>query len=209
MNLRNRTVNAPVPQQQQKTKKKTKTKTKAKAKAKTTARATPRANAKTGATMRPNVNATTRANTRANARANTAAAATAPPPGGGDQQRYINNIEANVLIDPVNIIPPHVMQQLKMMKKAAQENVLLHLENSTLNLYEYALKKMMRKYFPLTDMHDLITEHRGIVDTLRANKLDYKVSRFKILFSGINHYLRFFEKSDDKIEAIKNYRTLL
>ena len=197
MNLRNRTVNAPVPQQQQKTKKKTKTK----AKAKTTARATPRANA----------NATTRPNTRANARANanTTAAATAPPPGGGDQQRYINNIEANVLIDPVNIIPPHVMQQLKMMKKAAQENVLLHLENSTLNLYEYALKKMMRKYFPLTDMRDLITEHRGIVDTLRANKLDYKVSRFKILFSGINHYLRFFEKSDDKIEAIKNYRTLL
>ena len=154
MNLRNRTVNTPVPQQQQKTKKKTKTKTKAtaKAKAKTTARATPRANAKTGATKRPNVNATTRANTRANARANTAA--TAPPPGGGDQQRYINNIEANVLIDPVNIIPPHVMQQLKMMKKAAQENVLLHLENSTLNLYEYALKKMMRKYFPITDMLD-------------------------------------------------------
>ena len=201
MNLRNRTVNAPVPQQQQKTKKKTKTKTKAKA----TARATPRANTST------NTNATTRPNTRANARANAnaTAAATAPPPGGGDQQRYINNIEANVLIDPVNIIPPHVMQQLKMMKKAAQENVLLHLENSTLNLYEYALKKMMRKYFPLTDMHDLITEHRGIVDTLRANKLDYKVSRFKILFSGINHYLRFFEKSDDKIEAIKNYRTLL
>ena len=197
MNLRNRTVNAPVPQQQQKTKKKTKPKSKAK----TTARAT----------ARPNANATTRPNTRANARANanTTAAATAPPPGGGDQQRYINNIEANVLIDPVNIIPPHVMQQLKMMKKAAQENVLLHLENSTLNLYEYALKKMMRKYFPLTDMHDLITEHRGIVDTLRANKLDYKVSRFKILFSGINHYLRFFEKSDDKIEAIKNYRTLL
>ena len=200
MNLRNRTVNAPVPQQQQKTKKKTKTK--AKTKAKTTARATPRANANKAGT-RPN----TRANARANA--NTTAAATAPPPGGGDQQRYINNIEANVLIDPVNIIPPHVMQQLKMMKKAAQENVLLHLENSTLNLYEYALKKMMRKYFPLTDMHDLITEHRGIVDTLRANKLDYKVSRFKILFSGINHYLRFFEKSDDKIEAIKNYRTLL
>ena len=201
MNLRNRTVNAPVPQQQQKTKKKTKTKTKAKA----TARATPRANTST------NTNATTRPNTRANARANAnaTAAATAPPPGGGDQQRYINNIEANVLIDPVNIIPPHVMQQLKMMKKAAQENVLLHLENSTLNLYEYALKKMMRKYFPLTDMRDLITEHRGIVDTLRANKLDYKVSRFKILFSGINHYLRFFEKSDDKIEAIKNYRTLL
>ena len=199
MNLRNRTVNAPVPQQQQKTKKKTKTKATAKAKA--TARAT----------ARPNANATTRPNTRANARANvnTTAAATAPPPGGGDQQRYINNIEANVLIDPVNIIPPHVMQQLKMMKKAAQENVLLHLENSTLNLYEYALKKMMRKYFPLTDMLDLITEHRGIVDTLRANKLDYKVSRFKILFSGINHYLRFFEKSDDKIEAIKNYRTLL
>lgn len=201
MNLRNRTVNAPVPQQQQKTKKKTKTKTKAKA----TGRATPRA------TVNANTNATTRPNTRANARANAnaTAAATAPPPGGGDQQRYINNIEANVLIDPVNIIPPHVMQQLKMMKKAAQENVLLHLENSTLNLYEYALKKMMRKYFPLTDMHDLITEHRGIVDTLRANKLDYKVSRFKILFSGINHYLRFFEKSDDKIEAIKNYRTLL
>ena len=201
MNLRNRTVNAPVPQQQQKTKKKTKTKTKAKA----TGRATPRA------TANANTNATTRPNTRANARANAnaTAAATAPPPGGGDQQRYINNIEANVLIDPVNIIPPHVMQQLKMMKKAAQENVLLHLENSTLNLYEYALKKMMRKYFPLTDMHDLITEHRGIVDTLRANKLDYKVSRFKILFSGINHYLRFFEKSDDKIEAIKNYRTLL
>ena len=201
MNLRNRTVNAPVPQQQQKTKKKTKTKTKAKA----TARATPRANTST------NTNATTRPNTRANARANAnaTAAATAPPPGGGDQQRYINNIEANVLIDPVNIIPPHVMQQLKMMKKAAQENVLLHLENSTLNLYEYALKKMMRKYFPLTDMRDLITEHRGIVDTLRANKLDYKVSRFKILFSGINHYLRFFEKSDDKIEAIKNYRTVL
>ena len=185
MNLRNRTVNAPVPQQQQKTKKKTKTKTKAKA----TARAAPRANAR--------------------ANVNTTAAATAPPPGGGDQQRYINNIEANVLIDPVNIIPPHVMEQLKMMKKAAQENVLLHLENSTLNLYEYAFKKMMRKYFPLTDMRDLITEHRGIVDTLRANKLDYKVSRFKILFSGINHYLRFFEKSDDKIEAIKNYRTLL
>jgi len=199
MNLRNRTVNAPVPQQQRKTKKKTKTK----AQAKTTARATPRANANKGATTRPN----TRANARANA--NTTAAATAPPPGGGDQQRYINNIEANVLIDPVNIIPPHVMQQLKMMKKAAQENVLLHLENSTLNLYEYALKKMMRKYFPLTDMRDLITEHRGIVDTLRANKLDYKVSHFKILFSGINHYLRFFEKSDDKIEAIKNYRTLL
>ena len=201
MNLRNRTVNTPVPQQQQKTKKKTKTKTKAKA----TGRATPRA------TVNANNNATTRPNTRANARANanTTAAATAPPPGGGDQQRYINNIEANVLIDPVNIIPPHVMQQLKMMKKAAQENVLLHLENSTLNLYEYALKKMMRKYFPLTDMRDLITEHRGIVDTLRANKLDYKVSRFKILFSGINHYLRFFEKSDDKIEAIKNYRTLL
>jgi len=201
MNLRNRTVNAPVPQQQQKTKKKTKTKTKAKA----TARATPRANTST------NTNATTRPNTRANARANAnaTAAATAPPPGGGDQQRYINNIEANVLIDPVNIIPPHVMQQLKMMKKAAQENVLLHLENSTLNLYEYALKKMMRKYFPLTDMRDLITEHRGIVDTLRANTLDYKVSRFKILLSGINHYLRFFEKSDDKIEAIKNYRTLL
>ena len=198
MNLRNRTVNAPVPQQQQKTKKKTKAKTKAK----TTARATPRANANKAGT-RPN----TRANARANA--NATAAATAPLPGGGDQQRYINNIEANVLIDPVNIIPPHVMQQLKMMKKAAQENVLLHLENSTLNLYEYALKKMMRKYFPLTDMHDLITEHRGIVDTLRANKLDYKVSRFKILFSGINHYLRFFEKSDDKIEAIKNYRTLL
>ena len=198
MNLRNRTVNAPVPQQQQKTKKKTKAKTKAK----TTARATPRANANKAGT-RPN----TRANARANA--NTTAAATAPPPGGGDQQRYINNIEANVLIDPVNIIPPHVMQQLKMMKKAAQENVLLHLENSTLKLYEYALKKMMRKYFPLTDMRDLIVEHRGIVDTLRANKLDYKVSRFKILFSGINHYLRFFEKSDDKIEAIKNYRTLL
>ena len=199
MNLRNRTVNTPVPQQQQKTKKKTKTKAKA------TARATkrPNANANTNATTRPN----TRANARANA--NTTAAVTAPPPGGGDQQRYINNIEANVLIDPVNIIPPHVMQQLKMMKKAAQENVLLHLENSTLNLYEYALKKMMRKYFPLTDMRDLITEHRGIVDTLRANKLDYKVSRFKILFSGINHYLRFFEKSDDKIEAIKNYRTLL
>ena len=201
MNLRNRTVNAPVPQQQQKTNKKTKTKTKAKA----TGRATPRA------TVNANTNATTRPNTRANARANAnaTAAATAPLPGGGDQQRYINIIEANVLIDPVNIIPPHVMEQLKMMKKAAQENVLLHLENSTLNLYEYALKKMMRKYFPLTDMHDLITEHRGIVDTLRANKLDYKVSRFKILFSGINHYLRFFEKSDDKIEAIKNYRTLL
>ena len=205
MNLRNRTVNAPVPQQQQKTKKKTKTKAKATARA--TARATTKA--KTGATARLNANATTRPNTRANARVNATAAATAPPPGGGDQQRYINNIKANVLIDPVNIIPPHVMQQLKMMKKAAQENVLLHLENSTLNLYEYALKKMMRKYFPLTDMHDLITEHRGIVDTLRANKLDYKVSRFKILFSGINHYLRFFEKSDDKIEAIKNYRTLL
>ena len=85
----------------------------------------------------------------------------------------------------------------------------MHLENSTLNLYEYALKKMMRKYFPLNDMRDLILQHRGIVDTLRVSKQDYRLSRFKILFSGINHYMRFFEKSDDKTEAIKNYRTLL
>ena len=126
-----------------------------------------------------------------------------------NDQQYIVNIETNALLDPENKIPTEVLQQLKLMKRAAQENALLHLENSTLQLYEYAIKKMLRKYFPITDMLDLIDQHKEIVDMLQKNKLDYKISRFKILFSALNHYMRFFENSDEKKEAIKNYKTLL
>ena len=76
------------------------------------------------------------------------------------------------MLDPKDRIPMEVLQQLKLMKRAAQENALLHLENSTLNLYEYALKKMLRYYFQITDMLDLVRKHREIVDLLQRNRVD-------------------------------------
>ena len=120
---------------------------------------------------------------------------------------YKDNLEENYFESKA--ISSRVLKQLKLMKKASQENLFLHLEPVTLKLYESVMKKVIREFIQLNDMKDIVERSMDVIDALNIKHNFRNSRRFKTFVSSLNHYLRFFKNTKEKQHAIINYKNHL
>ena len=128
-------------------------------------------------------------------------------------KEYSNVLLHNKYTDPK--ITHVVLKQLEQMKIAAMDynktnsaNKVLCIQPLTLKLYDYAMKKFIRSYEKeFNTMTQLISDYEDIIETILSNKI--KVSNVQTLLSAIKHYMRFFDNSEEKTNALQNYNTSL
>ena len=142
-----------------------------------------------------------------------------------DIKKYMNMLHTNRYNDPD--ISKNVLMQLKKMRYAALQDEAHALELMTLDTYEFAFKKFIKRcYKGISDMSEIITDSNNIIKifekivlvdsgsntdpvNVTGNGQDdsYLMTRrnFNILVAAWHHFMRFFPNDDLKMNALVTY----